>query len=180
MEAFPNLSRNVPFCPHLFSFVLLGSRNRDKRGQTGTKQDISGQIGKRPHLASTPIELSSNLDLQVALVQVLDFPSSKRHFRDSLALSPKDYLPSIPEVVPSARQSGSQVYTYAKALAIYRISADRKRGHVKKRQKSSRSVENIFDTFRHFSRRAKKRQNRQQVSKIFSTIFARHRFSSPF
>ena len=29
------------------------------------------------------------------------------------------------------------------------------RGHVKKRQKSSKSVKNIFDTFRHFSRRAK-------------------------
>ena len=28
---------------------------KDKRGQTGTKRDISGQIGKRAHLASTPI-----------------------------------------------------------------------------------------------------------------------------
>ena len=67
-----------------------------------------------------------------------------------------------------------------------RVSADRKlkgpaeRGHVKKRQKSSKSVKNIFDTFRHFSRRAKNVKNRQKVSKIFSTIFARHRFSGPF
>ena len=38
------------------------------------------------------------------------------------------------------------------------------RGHVKKRQKSSKSVKNIFDTFRHFSRRAK-------TSKIVKNIF---------
>ena len=54
------------------------------------------------------------------------------------------------------------------------------RGHVKKRQKSSKSVKNIFDTFRHFSRRAKNVKNRQKVSKSFSTIFARHLFSGPF
>ena len=41
------------------------------------------------------------------------------------------------------------------------------RGHVKKRQKSSKSGKNIFDTFRHFSRRAKIVKNRQKVSKIF-------------
>ena len=45
------------------------------------------------------------------------------------------------------------------------------RGHVKKRQKSSKSVKNIFHTFRHFSRRAKKVKNRQKVSKYFSTLF---------
>ena len=48
MGAFPHLSRLVPVCP-LLSFVGPGTRtNRDKRGQRGTKQDISGQIGKRP------------------------------------------------------------------------------------------------------------------------------------
>ena len=52
------------------------------------------------------------------------------------------------------------------------------------RQKSSKNVKNIFDTFRrHFSRRAKNVRNRQEVSKYFSTFFdnfARHPFSSPF
>ena len=42
---------------------------------------------------------------------------------------------------------------------------------VKKRQKSSKSVKNIFDTFRHFSRRAKNVNIRQKVSKIISTLF---------
>ena len=41
------------------------------------------------------------------------------------------------------------------------------RSHVKKRQKSSKSIKNIFDTFRHFSRRAKNVKNRQKVSKHF-------------
>ena len=52
-------------------------------------------------------------------------------------------------------------------------SADRKlkgpaeRGPFKKRQKSSKSVKNIFDTFRPFSLRAKDVKNRQKVSKRF-------------
>ena len=51
----PEMSRFVPVCP-LLSFLGPGTRtNRDKRGQTGTKRDISGHIGKRPHLASTPV-----------------------------------------------------------------------------------------------------------------------------
>ena len=61
MGAFPNLSRNVPFCPRLSSFVLLGARNgdnRENRGQTGTTRDISGQIGQRAHVGSTPTSLS--------------------------------------------------------------------------------------------------------------------------
>ena len=44
------------------------------------------------------------------------------------------------------------------------------RGHVKKRQKSSKSVKKFFDTFRQFSRRAKNVKNRQKVSKVFSTL----------
>ena len=58
-------------------------------------------------------------------------------------------------------------------------SADCKRGRVKKRHKSSESVKNIFDTFRHFSRRAKNVKNRQKVSKIFSTLFDNFR-AAPF
>ena len=47
------------------------------------------------------------------------------------------------------------------------------RGHVKERQKSSKSVKKLFDTFRQFSRRAKKRQ------KCFSTLFDNFR-AAPF
>ena len=59
------------------------------------------------------------------------------------------------------------------------------RGHVKKRQKSSRIVKKKFQKyFRHFSRRAKEVKNRQKVSKIISTLFdnfrAARQFSGPF
>ena len=52
-------------------------------------------------------------------------------------------------------------------------------GHVKKRQKSSKSVKKFFDTFRQFSRRAKNVKNRQKVSKSFSTLFDNFR-AAPF
>ena len=45
MGAFPNLSRNVPFCPRLSSFVLLGARNGDKSGQKRTNGDKTGHFG---------------------------------------------------------------------------------------------------------------------------------------
>ena len=60
MGAFPNLSRNLPFCPRLSSFVLLGARNRDKSGQKRTNGDKTGHFGTNwetppfsiyPHLA---------------------------------------------------------------------------------------------------------------------------------
>ena len=60
MGAFPNLSRNVPFCPRLSSFVLLGARNGDKSGQKRTNRDKTGHFGTNwetppfsiyPHLA---------------------------------------------------------------------------------------------------------------------------------
>ena len=54
------------------------------------------------------------------------------------------------------------------------------RGHAKKRQKSSKSVKNIFDTFRQVSRRAKNFKNRQKVSKIFSTLFDNFRVAPVF
>ena len=63
---------------------------------------------------------------------------------------------------------------------------DRKKGQGKgPRQKSSKSVKNIFDTFRHFSRRANNVKNHQRVSKTnffrhFPTILAGHQFSGPF
>ena len=46
---FHTLSRNVPFCPRLSSFVLFWG---PEQGQIGTHL---GQIGKRPHLGSTPV-----------------------------------------------------------------------------------------------------------------------------
>ena len=55
------VSQIVPKCPVLSSFVLFCPLWGPERGQngtkrtTGTKRDISGQIGKGPHLASTPI-----------------------------------------------------------------------------------------------------------------------------
>ena len=58
MGAFPNLSRNVPFCPRLFSFVPICPRSGPQEGQkTGTK---TGHFGTNwetspfsiyPHLA---------------------------------------------------------------------------------------------------------------------------------
>ena len=54
------------------------------------------------------------------------------------------------------------------------------RDHVKKRQKSSKSVKKFFDTFRQFSRRAKNVKNRQKVSKIFSTLFDNFRAAPVF
>ena len=53
------------------------------------------------------------------------------------------------------------------------------RGHVKKRQKSSKSIKELFDTFRQFSRRAKNVKNRQKASKSFSTLFDNFR-AAPF
>ena len=67
------------------------------------------------------------------------------------------------------------------------------RGHVKKRQKSSKSVKNIFRHFSTIFAQGKKRQKssksaknvkivkkRQKVFRHFSTIFARRHFSGPF
>ena len=58
------------------------------------------------------------------------------------------------------------------------------RGHVKNRQKSSKGVKNIFDTFRHFSRRAKKRQKSSKSVKnnfgIFRQFSRGTSFPAPF
>ena len=47
----PEMSRFVPVCPLLSRFVPVPGPKKDKRGQTATKRDILGQIGKRHHLA---------------------------------------------------------------------------------------------------------------------------------
>ena len=44
----PEMSRFVPVCPLLSQFVPVPGPEKDKRGQTGTKRDISGQIGTPP------------------------------------------------------------------------------------------------------------------------------------
>ena len=57
------------------------------------------------------------------------------------------------------------------------------RGHVKKRQKSSKSVKKFFDTFDNFragQNTSKIVKKRQKHFRHFSTIFARHLFSGPF
>ena len=41
-----------PICPEMSRFVPVLGLKKDKRGQTGAKRDISGQIGKRPHSGS--------------------------------------------------------------------------------------------------------------------------------
>ena len=67
---------------------------------------------------------------------------------------------------------------------IFEISGPQKgpaeRGHVKKRQKSSKSIKNIFDPFRHFSRRANNVKNRQKVSRSFSTLLDNFRAAPAF
>ena len=61
MGAFPNLSRNVPFCPRLSSFVpIWGPESVTNRGQKRTNGDKTGHFGTNwetppfsiyPHLA---------------------------------------------------------------------------------------------------------------------------------
>ena len=54
------------------------------------------------------------------------------------------------------------------------------RGHVKKRQKSSKGVKNIFDIFRAGQKTSKIVKKCQNIFRHFATIFAWHQFSSPF
>ena len=51
----PEMSHFVPVCPLLSRVVPVLGLRKDKRGQTRKKRDISGQIGKCPHVGSTPI-----------------------------------------------------------------------------------------------------------------------------
>ena len=64
------------------------------------------------------------------------------------------------------------------------ISVSRKRGQRKgatsKKVKNRQNVNNIFDTFRQFSRKAKNVKDRQKVSKIFSTLFDNFRAAAVF
>ena len=54
------------------------------------------------------------------------------------------------------------------------------RGHVKKRQKVSKSFSTLFDNFRAGQKTSKIVKKCQKVFRHFSTIFARHHFSGPF
>ena len=56
-------------------------------------------------------------------------------------------------------------------------SADRKRGQ--REGATSKNIKNIFDTFRHFSCRAKIVKRCQSIFRHFSTIFARHHSPTP-
>ena len=93
MGAFPNfnLFRNVPFCPRLSSFVLLGSgtgTNRDKRGQTGTKTGHFGTNWETP-----PFSIYPPLDLLKIFWGVeenrsVSAFSKSRRFRDAKRIRP--------------------------------------------------------------------------------------------
>ena len=61
MGAFPNLSRNVPFCPRLSSFVLLGARNEEKSGQKRTNGDKTGHL--RTNWETPPFSIYPHLAL---------------------------------------------------------------------------------------------------------------------
>ena len=63
MGAFPNLSRNVPFCPRLSSFVLLGARNGDKSGQKRTNGDKTGHFGTNWETPPFPEGPARHLDV---------------------------------------------------------------------------------------------------------------------
>ena len=88
---------------------------------------------------------------------------------------------------PSLSRSGKQqpcsradpVWIGSGHLACW-IALAKRAGGKGPRQKSSKSVKNIFDTFRQFSRRAKKVKNRQKVSKYFSTLFDNFRAAPVF
>ena len=83
---------------------------------------------------------------------------------------------------PSSIMSDESVFRGHQELTISGLQVLEgpvERGHVKKRQKSSKSVKKFFDTFRQFSRRAKNIKNRQKVSKHFSTLFDTFR-AAPF
>ena len=77
MGAFPNLSRNVPFCPPLSSFVLLGARNGDKSGQKRTNGDKTGHFGtnwEMPPFSIYPHLALPNLRLSELSLSFLSFP----------------------------------------------------------------------------------------------------------
>ena len=42
-----------PICPEMSFFVPICPRSGPEEGQKRTNGDISGQIGKRPHVGST-------------------------------------------------------------------------------------------------------------------------------
>ena len=61
MGAFPNLSRNVPFCLRLSSFVLFGARDGDKSGQKRSNGDKTGHFG--PNWETPPFSIYPHLAL---------------------------------------------------------------------------------------------------------------------
>ena len=64
----PKMSRSVPVCPRSSRFVPVLGPEKGKRGQMGTKRDISGQIGKRPH--------AFRIHPHLALVEVPSLPQN--------------------------------------------------------------------------------------------------------
>ena len=61
MGAFPNLSRNVPFCPRLSSFVLFCPRSGTQEGQKRTNGDKMVDFG--PNWETPPFSIYPHLAL---------------------------------------------------------------------------------------------------------------------
>ena len=108
-----------------------------------------------------------------------------------------EFSSGTPEQTPKTATASSTLLIQERKKTHINISgghysADRKRGQrkgatSKERQTPSKSAKNIFDTFRHFSRRAKLKKKSQKLSKSAKNIFDTFRqfsrstsFSVPF
>ena len=71
-------------------------------------------------------------------------------------------------------------YLYCKSYLSGLQKGPAERGHVKKRQRSSKIFATLFDSFRAEQKVSKIVQKCQKYFRHFSTIFVRHQFSGPF
>ena len=76
MGAFPNLSRNVPFCPRLSSFVPICPRFGPQEAQKRTNRDKMGHFGT--NWETPPFSIYPHLALFKYSLQMLDGEASLR------------------------------------------------------------------------------------------------------
>ena len=91
MGAFPNLSRNVPFCPRLSSlsrFVPVPGPKKDKRGQTGTNGTFRGRFRSLRHDNKTSRQYNFHLQNFI----VVAFPT-ENSVLDNFPLCPPAHPP---------------------------------------------------------------------------------------